>query len=175
MHEKNVDSVQFDLADVHKRTGISTRKLRYCLDHGLIPGMELRMAVNESGRLRKFNEIFGFMLICVVKLLEIGLPHQKIRLFMDGLCEIFGTYDPKQIATEAILNKDRQVHAYFGDGMNMRVVVDQRRYDSGWIAPNNPAKLDASYAPTWMVTLDLGKVRDELWHLPPPATARPSS
>lgn len=153
-----------DLDLVHQRTGISARKLRYCLDHNLIPGMEIHLAVDESGHLRQFNEFFGFMIVCATKLLEVHLPHKKIRLFFDGLLQIFNDHAPKDIAARAVLTKGLRFCAHFGDGANVRVEIGRPRYDSGWIAPGNPAKLDSGYTPTWTIMLDLGKVRDELWH-----------
>ncbi len=71
-----------DLQQLHERTGISNRKLRYCLDHALVPGVSIGQ--DEVGRPRKFHEDVGFGIVCAAKLLELGLPHETIRLFLRG-------------------------------------------------------------------------------------------
>jgi hypothetical protein len=153
-----------DLQTLHERTGISKRKLRYCVDHKLIPELDIELAVDETGRPRKFAEDVGFGIVCAAALLQLGLPHDTIRLFLKGLLDItLGGDGPKKRALVAVLERDASAVAHLGDGVNVRLVVEEYDYDSGWFAPGNPAPLAKEYKPVVTVTLNLGKIRDHVF------------
>ena len=42
----------------------------------------------------------------------------------------------------------------------MANLVDEYGYDSGWVAPGNPARLASGYHPIVTVDLDIGRIRD---------------
>jgi len=153
-----------DLQQLHERTGIERRKLRYCLDHDLVPELYIKETPNEAGRPRKFAEDVGFGLTCAAELLALGLPHDRIRGFLGGLLSIRldGKGGGKQ-ALVAVLERRGSALAQLGDGVNVRITVEEYQYDSGWLIPGNPAKLDRSYRPTVIVTLDLGQIREKVF------------
>ena len=153
-----------DLQTLHERTGISKRKLRYCLDHRLVPGLNIELAADEAGRPRKFADDVGFGIVCAAKLQDSGLPHETIRRFLAGMMEIElpGPGTPK-LALVAILENGLPISGHLGDGMNVRLVADDPSYDSGWRVPGNPAKISADYCPTVEVVLNLKKIRDEVF------------
>jgi hypothetical protein len=153
-----------DLQQLHQRTGIELRKLRYCLDHGLVPDLHIQGAPNEVGRPRKFAEDVGFGIVCAAELLRLGLSHDRIRGFLRGLLSIkLGIEGGQKLALTAVLERACPAKAHLGDGLNVRIVVDEHGYDSGWVAPGNPAKLDPSYQPLSVLTLDIGQIRDRVF------------
>jgi hypothetical protein len=62
----------------------------------------------------------------------------------------------------AVLERPAAALAHLGDGLNVRIVVDEYGYDSGWVMPGNPAALVADYKPVVVITLDIGQIRDQL-------------
>ena len=151
-----------NLQELHDRTGINKRKLRYCLDHGLVPG--ITRGTDEVGRARKFHEHTGVIIVCAANLLELGISHETIRRFLGGLTEIRLPKYPDTSLLSSVLSKRLPADAHLGDGVNVRIVVKGGRdgteteYDSGWIAPGNPARLAKDYAPLTIVTLNLGEI-----------------
>ena len=153
-----------DLQELHERTDIELRKLRYCLDHDLIPGLYIELTPREAGRPRKFAPDVGFGIVCAAKLLELGLPHEVIRKFLQGMLEIViqGTGAPKR-ALLAVLEQRVPAVAQLADGERVRIVSGDPMYDSGWTPPIRRAKRADEYKPVVMVTLDIGQIRDQVF------------
>lgn len=150
-----------DLQQLHDKSGITKRKLRYCLDHQLVPGLDILIAPDEVGRPRKFADDVGFGIVCAAKLLELGLPHEVIRQFLNGLLHVtLSGRGPEKSALMAILNKSTRAFAHLGDSLNIRLAAEDLGFDSGWFIPGNPAKISADYRPALEVVLDLGQIRD---------------
>lgn len=154
-----------DLQALSSRTGIDKRKLRYCLDHRLIPGLKIEVTQDEAGRPRKFADDVGFAIVCAAKLLETGLPHDTIRLFLKGIAELsIGSGDPSGSALRSIL--ERRLHpaiAQLGDSVNVRLFLEDLGYDSRWRAPGNPARLAQGYKPMVIVSLDIGSIMQKVF------------
>ncbi|MCC7418711.1 MAG: hypothetical protein IT428_00380 [Planctomycetaceae bacterium] len=68
-----------DISQLHAATGISRRKLRYVLDHRLVPGLDIEIVPDEVGRPRKFAVDVGLAIVSAATLLELGLSHEMIR------------------------------------------------------------------------------------------------
>lgn len=150
-----------DLQQLHERTRIPLRRLRYCLDHGLVPGLYIQPTPDKAGRPRKFHEDVGFGIVCAAQLLELGLAHERIREFLRGLLSItLPGKSGEKLALAAVLDQKGPAKAELGDGLNVRIVVDELEYDSGWVVPGNPAKPEKSYRPLSIITLDIGQIRD---------------
>lgn len=156
-----------DLQQLHHRTGVELRRLRYCLDHDLVPDLYIHGTTDQAGRPRKFAEDVGFAIVCAAKLLELGLPHQRIRGFLAGLLSVklqASVHNKPPIsALGAVLERPAPALAHLGDGINIRIDVDEYGYSSGWVDPRNPAKLDKDYRPVVIVTLDIGQIRDQVF------------
>ena len=153
-----------DLQELSLRTGLDKRKLRYCLDHRLIPGLRIEVTQDEAGRPRKFADDVGFAIVCAAKLLETGLPHASIRLFLQGLSEITvdGSAAPAS-ALASILEHGHPAIAQFGDNVNVRLMLEEIPYNSGWRAPGNPARLADDYEPVVVISLDIGSIRQKIF------------
>jgi hypothetical protein len=146
-----------------QRTGIPVRRLRYCLDHNLVPGLRVEISANEAGRPRKFAEDVGFGIACAATLIGAGYGRKTVGYFLKGLLDIHLEYSDgkREPALVAFLRRGEfTARAELGDGVNVRVVFDDPEYDTGWICPGNPAPLDESYHPTTYIGLDLGRIRD---------------
>ena len=154
-----------DLRTLSQRTGIPVRRLRYCLDHGLVPGLSIEISANEAGRPRKFHEDVGFGIACAATLVEAGFGRNTIREFLTGLLEIHleSTNGESKLALAAVLTSPVSARAEFGDGVNVRLICPDLGQDDRWHCPGNPAPLDASYQPSTYIGLDLGKIRDTIF------------
>jgi hypothetical protein len=159
-----LQETQMDLHELYARTGIEPRKLRYCLDHELIPDLHIDYTPNETGQPRKFHEDVGFGIVCAAELLKIGLPHATIRRFLRGLLDLrISANGCETSALLAVLERPARAIAHLGDSVNVRIVVDAYDYNSGWYGPaldGPPVPLPRDYAPVVIVTLDIGKIRD---------------
>lgn len=62
-----------DLQELAQRTALPLRKLRYVVDHDLVPELHYKLAHDEAGRPRRFASDVGFAIACVTSLLEGGL------------------------------------------------------------------------------------------------------
>jgi hypothetical protein len=154
-----------DLQQLHERTRIELRKLRYCLDHHLIPKLHIRPSRREAGKPRRFAEDVGFAIVCAAKLLELGLPHTRIQRFLDGMLQIYLPGPrPEKLALSAIFEQNVSAIVQLGDGKNVRIEVKEYAYDSGWLPPSNRDRLSDEYRPTVIVELDIGRIRDQVFY-----------
>lgn len=71
------------IADLAERTAIRTRKLRYVVDHQLVPGFELVKA--GTGNARHMSEVQAFALVIAANLLEYGYTRTAVRTLMEAL------------------------------------------------------------------------------------------
>lgn len=154
-----------DLQELSKRTGIPVRRLRYCVDHDLIPGLKINTPTGEVGRRRKFGKDAGFGIACAAVLIGRGFDRNTVRKFLKGLVSLnlHSKSGESAPALEGILNWGFSAQAELGDGVNVRLVCPEIPYNSGWICPGNPASLDKSYRPTTYIGLDLGQIRDKVY------------
>lgn len=152
-----------DLQQLHAQTGIDLRKLRYCLDHELVPGLRIAPTPGEAGRPRKFAEDVGFGIVCAARLLELGLPHKSISGFLEGMlrCRIARKGCEKP-ALLAVLEQTVPATAQLGDGKYIRIRVPEYGYDSGWVSPNHRVR-GGDYRPIVIVELDIGQIRDQVF------------
>lgn len=157
-----------DLQELSERTGITRRKLRYVLDHDLVPGLKIEIAESEAGRPRKFHGDVGVGIVCAAHLLVMGMRHEQIRWFLEGFTTLSIGGKP---ALNCLLERHRDLagqgevvesKAYLGDGVNIRLTLENIDYDSKWQAPQNPAPLAAPYEPKSLAILNLGRILDEV-------------
>lgn len=152
-----------DLQSLEKRTRINRRKLRYCIDHQLVPGSPISVAVDESGRARRFSEDTGFGIVCAACLLDLGLKHEMIRRFIRGLLQLeFPGPGYPQSVLVAAMEKNLEAFADFGDGVYVRIRSPEIKYDSGWLEIDT-RQVPEEYQPRIIVTLNLGLIREQVF------------
>ena len=74
-----------DITELAEIAGIERRRIRYVLDHELVPRLHLSFVEDAAGRPRQFYPDVGFIIACAARLLDFGLAHQQIRDFLSGL------------------------------------------------------------------------------------------
>jgi hypothetical protein len=152
-----------DLAELSQRTGIDRRQLRYVLDHGLIPDLDIKIVGDEVGRPRHFHEDVGFAIVCVTTLLDLGLPHRTIRRFLGQMIKIRLTEDSLP-ALARILTTHCPAFADLGDGKRVRLRVEgDSLFLSGWMPVARAQQAGKEYSPLVTVTLDIGRIRDQIF------------
>jgi hypothetical protein len=150
-----------DLAELSERSALDRRKLRYVLDHDLVPELHIEIKDDEIGRPRRFAEDVGFGIVCAARLQEGGLPHKSIRGFLSALLEIkFDKKDP-QPALAYVLERDHPAaYADWGDDLYARLRVDE--WNSGWHRAGS-GKRDFDADPMLVVTLNIGRIRAQVF------------
>jgi len=151
-----------DLQTIARRTQLPVRKIRYVLDHRLLPGLRVAGQPDAVGRARHVTDLEGFSIACAAVLLEAGVRKQAVEQLIDGLAaypvrEIAGRRRPVTAIEAAFLSPTAQAEALLGDGTNYRFRVGKT--DTGWIQPKTFARLAADYQPRAVIRLDLARLR----------------
>ncbi len=149
-----------DLSTLASRTRLDRRRLRYVLDHELVPALKIKIVNDESGRPRHFADDVGFGIVCAVTLLDLGLPHETIRQFLTALLDAKLQPTDSQRALPTILAsplRPLDAHADFdGDGC---VRLNFAGKDTEWFKPGKKSA-PANVAPRVIVRLNIGQIRD---------------
>jgi len=69
-----------DIATIAKKARVDTRKVRYVLDHGLIPA--LLQAGTGRGQAREFDCFQSFVIAVAATLFDAGLPKDRVAQIM---------------------------------------------------------------------------------------------
>src|SRR5262245_13118637 len=77
-----------DLQTIAARTGLPPRRLRYVLDHRLLPGMRVRRDAQAQGQPRYFTDFEGFGVALAAQLLEGGLRREAVVTALDWLFDL---------------------------------------------------------------------------------------
>jgi hypothetical protein len=143
-------------------TRLPVRKIRYVLDHRLLPGLRVAGQRNVVGQARILTDLEGFSVACAAILLESGVRKDAVISFMAGLSQfpvpsksrgnslvfaIQRAFEPAVTPAEAVL----------ADGTNLRFRLG--REDTGWLQPGTYAPLSEEYVPRVAVSIDLARVR----------------
>jgi hypothetical protein len=147
------------LADLAQSSGIPVRKLRYVLDHGLLPGAQ----DNSQGRgtARAFTFFGCFVIVVAALMLEAGLRRSLVRDCLAALSR-----NPKRRINEVPLYRafahDELAQLEIGDWRFARLIVtptSRPALDTGWLALSDVRPPDDPYTPLVCVVLDLGQIR----------------
>lgn len=155
-----------DIQTIATRTGLSNRRIRYVLDHRLLPGMRVKTDEARHGHPRSFSDLEGFGIACAATLLEGGVKREAVVSFVDSLCNFVWTDIPGrshkkwhmlpflELVFDATTNVPAS--ALLGDGLNVRFRLGNR--DTNWLQPQTFAELK-NFRPRVTVSLDLGDLR----------------
>jgi hypothetical protein len=150
-----------DLTELSRKTAIDRRKLRYVIDHGLVPRLHIEIVGDEVGRPRHFAADVGFAIVSAAKLLDLGLPHATIRLFLSGLLVAKLKTTDSQPALVAVLQGNLPAVATLADGQWVRLTVGSE--DLPWINPATRSQPKNGFRPITTVVLDIGQIRDTVF------------
>lgn len=152
-----------DIQELAHLTETPVRRLRHCLDAGLVPGLEVQQGKNVVGRRRQFNEDVGFAICCAAKLLEADVGRGAVVALLTALRNLTFADGSKLVLNE-FFQRGAAGWASLGDGCNVRLEVefkgsiDDAPYDTGWIVADSLEKLEKSYRPTTEIRLNIGRI-----------------
>lgn len=150
-----------DLAELSARTGLPVRRLRYALDHRVLPGQ----AADAPGQgvPRTFTPFEGFGIALAARLLDAGLTRRLVAAALAAACRPTdgGPGSPSNTPLYRPF-----AHAAggveIGDAPYVRVRAPRApgvgpELDTGWVPlDDDPAPPD--YRPAVLVTADLGEL-----------------
>lgn len=149
-----------DISTIATRARIPLRRVRYVLDHRLLPG-QVKVAKRDVGQRRHFTDFEGFSVACAAALLHGGAKRETVLRFMKAMCDI-----PSKQATGWRVNALFDVfygsgpaNVMLGDNTNIR--LQWNSHDTEWFQPETGALL-RDYFPVVTMQIDLARVRNAL-------------
>jgi hypothetical protein len=154
-----------DIAELARRTGIGARRLRYTLDHGVLPGS--RKASQGRGAARSFTDFEAFGLACATLMLEAGLRRSLVHDCIHLLCGQHGRSTPvHEIPLYQAFQQCGAVSLEIGDGLNVRIWdgpgVAPSTLERTWRQAETGAILQEGYEPLVLVRINVGHLRRRL-------------
>ncbi len=147
-----------DLQTIHLRTKLPSRRLRYVLDHAMIPDLQIVLAENEGGQPRTFRDFDGFRIACAATLLEAGMKREPAAQFVAAMaCLPWGKGGPY---LAQVFKLEKPASALLGDGQAMKVEFGSKP-PRGWYRVDTLVQLD-KFDPVVVVEINIGRVRDTL-------------
>jgi hypothetical protein len=154
-----------DMAELTVRAALPVRKLRYVLDHAVLPGH--RGVAGGHGVPRTFTPYEGFGIALAARLLDAGLSRRLIVAVLAVACRPTGS---TRARGRAIAPADVPLfRAYsaragtleIGDGRFLRLRAPRcpgvgDALDTGWLAVDSSGRPAVDYTPGVHVTAELG-------------------
>lgn len=150
-----------NIQTLQARTGLSARRIRYVIDHEIVPNLVVNVERNTQGKPRVFSEDKATLIACAAILLDVGLSRETVRYLIGNLAKIpwnFDRQEPPMI--ERLLATDFPVTVELGDGVYLRISSTSHSH-SGWFEPKTLKRFE-DYQPRVIVELDLGQIRDQV-------------
>ena len=158
-----------ELAELAARTGLAARKLRYVLDHRLLPGR--RGDGPGHGVPRSVTPFEGFAVAVAARLLDAGLTR---RLVATALATLAVAARGKPVGSAPLLAAFTSGggRLEFGDGRGVRLSAPGRpgvqvAVDTGWRPLTLAERLPDGYSPMVRVTFDLDELAGAIRRLTP--------
>lgn len=148
-----------DMADLAARTGLLIRRLRYVLDHGILPG--LRGVASGHGVPRTFTPFEGFAIALAAQLLDAGVTRKLTVSALGAVCRPIGS---TRAPADVPLYRAYAAGAgaiEIGDGIYLRLRAPRRpgvgnALDTGWLPIECSGQVAGDYTPVVCVTVELG-------------------
>jgi hypothetical protein len=156
-----------DIDVIARRIRLPPRKVRYVLDHGLLPGTRGTLQADLRGRPRTFTPLEAFFVACAALLLEAGVKRGSVWQLMDRIVAMpwpvgrppvrlsplqGATVRPRK-AMEAMYYWAREATVLeVGDGVHLRLLSGS--IDTGWVAPPTWTPLHPDYQPVISFRID---------------------
>ena len=157
----------FDLAEIAGFHGLAPRKLRYVLDHGLLPGGEV--ASRGRGAARRFTGFEAFGLATAALMLEAGLRRALVRDCLAALCPI-DAGDVRRMPLYRAYEARGAARLEVGDWAYARLVIagvgPRPAIDTGWLPLAGATPAAEAYSPLVTMALDVAQVRGRVGPAP---------
>lgn len=151
-----------DIQTLQARTGLSARRIRYVIDHEIVPNLVVNVERNTQGKPRVFSEDMAIGIACAAILLDVGLSRETVRYVIENLAKIPWNLDRgKSSMIVNLLLSNFPATLQLGDGVYLRLFSGSY-VDSGWVDPKTLKRLKG-YEPRIVVELDLGQIRDQVY------------
>ena len=160
-----MDAQWMDVQTIADRTRIPVRKVRYVLDHRMLPGLRTKSDEERVGHPRVFVDSEALGIAFAAALLEGGVKRDLVVDFLDFLVSYNVREDPKRrrkhvtAYEEAFASRSSTIVAMVGDGVNMRTRIGG--WDSGWIQPGTFVPLK-DFHPRVTIQVDLAALKKAL-------------
>ncbi len=148
-----------DLNELAARTGLPVRKLRYVLDHRILPG--LQGVASGHGVPRTFTPFEGFAIALAARLLDAGVTRKLIATVLGTVCRPTGS---TQAPLDVPLFRAYTAEAgsiEIGDGLYLRLSAPKRpgvgnALDTGWLPLESAENVGGDYIPLVRLAVELG-------------------
>ncbi len=148
-----------DLNELATRATLPVRKLRYVLDHRILPG--LQGVASGHGVPRTFTPFEGFAIALAARLLDAGVTRKLIAAALGTACRPTGS---SQAPLDVPLFRAYTAGAgsiEIGDGLYLRLCVPRHSgvgnaLDTGWLLLESSENVTGDYTPVVRVAVELG-------------------
>jgi hypothetical protein len=155
-----------DLQEIHHKTNFPLRKLRYVLDHQILPGTRIETDSQRWGHPRSFTDFEGFSIALAAALLGGGLRRELVAQFFDKMNDLKGTSKDRfgrdlGLLYAAFSDRKKRYLADIADGQYVAITSGESRRKWSDLKSSNSAPVD--YKPIVLISIDLGRLRDAIW------------
>lgn len=148
--------------EVGQWLSLPIERLNYVCRHKLVPRLELVDVFDQPGWPRFIEFESAVFMACAANLLECGLRPVAVRAFMDAIRQVQAGHHTRLSLpdwSDAIAGEST-ILVQVADGIRVRWVVWQE--PTSWIDPGPPLTADNGYAPTTVISIDLGHIRNRI-------------
>jgi hypothetical protein len=154
-----------DLQTLADKTNLSMRKLRYVLDHGILPATRIDPDDSRRGHPRSFSEAGGFNIALAAILLDAGLRRELVSRFFEGMTAVDSRFRLKLSHAGNLLQAASEPQrnpclAHILEGRYLSVTIGDQ--ESPWIDLESLRKAKLVATPRVAVTIDMGQIRDDV-------------
>jgi hypothetical protein len=149
-----------NLAEISQSSGVEVRKLRYVLDHRILPGAQ--DASQGRGTARAFTPFEAFVIVVAALMLEAGLRRALVRDCMAAVARGYFRHLDR-IPLYRAFSYGEPARLEVADWEYVRVTVAAHppwpASDTGWLPLGQGRPPDDSYSPRVCLVLDVGQIR----------------
>jgi hypothetical protein len=142
---------------IAQATGLTVRRIRYVLEHRVLPGTE--KASRGHRVTRNFTPFESFGIAAAAEMLEGGIRRPLVTKLMTALTKCSGSMRSADVPLFKASESRGPSHLQIGDGVNVRVAAGTST--APWRQISTGATV-ADYQPRVLISIDVGRIRDEI-------------
>jgi len=153
-----------EVSQIAQATGLPLRRIRYVLEHQVLPGSERASRGHRIARSFTGFEAFGIALSAL--LLEAGLRREVVARCLASLVTtpIPPRFAKGQCALLHAYGSSGPIQLELGDAVNLRLVASTAKGDrvdnKAWRQIKTGAEVGESYSPMVAISVEIGRLRD---------------